>query len=115
MNEHIKMFASWDHDTQSQCVALYQMAASIAATKEPTQDVKQLKRRPAIRRASVKKSYRPRPKWSDEDRLALFEEFSSGNTDFRALAQRFGRTELAIRAQFDKTYASFRGMQCQTD
>ncbi len=105
MIKHVEMFASWDRETQAQCVALYHIALGMPMkVSEKAPDVKHSRRKVATRR-----TYRPRPQWSDEDRLALFEEFDKGNINYVQLARRFGRTELAIRAQYDKSYAQFKG------
>ncbi len=105
MIKNLESFASWDRDTQAQCVILYHMALGLKPQAAPAPEPSPVRTK-AMRRA---KPYRPRPLWSDEDRIALFDEFDRGNKDFGSLARRFQRSEVAIRAQYDKSYMQFKG------
>jgi hypothetical protein len=84
--ERIKEFASWDEATQQACI----------------QYASESKKSPAklSRQATDER-------WSNEDRDWLMEQFALyewDKTKVASWAKRLGRTELAIRAQWDKEF-----------
>jgi hypothetical protein len=108
MIDKLQTFATWDRETQATCVCLYNMslgAKPAPAPEEPLPAVRQS----AIKERKARRRYFPMPHWSQDDRLELFAQFDQGNRDWVALARRFGRSEGAIRAQFDKSYRDFKG------
>jgi hypothetical protein len=111
MIDKLQTFATWDRETQATCVCLYNMALGVPqAVQQPTpEEPLPAVRKSAIKEKRAKRRYFPQPHWSEDDRLELFAQFDQGNHDWVSLARRFGRSEGAIRAQFDKSYREFKG------
>lgn len=88
----MKKFASWPVEVQSACV--YQFQNRPVAIHNPEHSVKKQKNRNSKR-------------WSDDERLELFELFDRFGWDkdlALSWAKRFGRKVSAIRGQFDHEY-----------
>lgn len=102
MINEMSTFSKWNKDTQAACVMMYNMSLGQAPAAPPVQQPSQ---RNSVRPTRV--YHGPKARWSDDDRLALFEEFKGGNRDWNGMARRFRRSSLAIRAQFDKEYSKF--------
>ena len=93
----IKKFASWPSEVQSACVFHFQNKPVVRETGEQS--------------TGNKKQARRSQRWTDEERLELFELFERFGWDkdlAPSWAKRFQRNVSAIRGQFDHDYKQWK-------
>ncbi len=93
----MKQFSSWPVEVQSACVYQFQNRP------EPS--------RPVEQKVVVAKTNRNNQRWTDDERLELFELFERYGWNRHLAtgwARRFGRKVSSLRGQFDHNYQSWK-------
>lgn len=98
MLSEMKTFSEFSKEAQAACVLMYNMSLGHKPSKAPVIEL------PAVRHSTKPVYHGPKPRWTDDERLELFEEFDNGNFDWNTLGRRFKRSGTAIRAQYEKEY-----------